>query len=97
MSPLATPDKLGAVPEMTLGPAALQLAAAETDGEYTQTLFEAGAPLSPFHYQLRKAWRVPYLEEKVHQEFRTHIYGWVSTSIVAGRAIVQLSVTSSTS
>ncbi|CAK9784087.1 hypothetical protein CC85DRAFT_58115 [Cutaneotrichosporon oleaginosum] len=73
-SPMSSPEKLGAVPEITLGPAAIERAVAE--GEYTQTLFEAGAPLSPFHYQLRKAWRVPYLEEKVHQEFRTHIYGW---------------------
>ena len=24
----------------------------------------------------REAWRVPYLEEKVHEQFRTHIYGW---------------------
>jgi betaine lipid synthase len=23
-------------------------------------------------------WRVPYLEEKIHEQFRTHIYGWVS-------------------
>lgn len=61
MSPLSTPDKLGAVPEMTLGPAALQIAVAENaaEGEYTQTLFEAGAPLSPFHYQLRKVRDTP--------------------------------------
>ena len=45
---------------------------------YEQTIYEAGAPLSPFHYQLRKAWRVPYLEEKIHEQFRTHIYGWAS-------------------
>lgn len=25
-----------------------------------------------------QAWRVPYLEEKIHEQFRTHIYGWVS-------------------
>lgn len=49
---MSSPEKLGAVPEITLGPAALERAVAE--GEYTQTLFEAGAPLSPFHYQLRK-------------------------------------------
>jgi betaine lipid synthase len=49
---MSSPEKLGAVPEITLGPAAIERAVAE--GEYTQTLFEAGAPLSPFHYQLRK-------------------------------------------
>ncbi|WVR08104.1 hypothetical protein IAU60_005150 [Kwoniella sp. DSM 27419] len=42
----------------------------------SQTLFDVGAPLSPFHYHLKKSWRVPYLEEKVHEQFRTHIYGW---------------------
>ncbi len=52
VSPMSSPEKLGAVPEITLGPAAIERAVAE--GEYTQTLFEAGAPLSPFHYQLRK-------------------------------------------
>ncbi|KAG8843241.1 hypothetical protein FRB96_004229 [Tulasnella sp. 330] len=41
-----------------------------------QTIYDVGAPLSPFHYQLRKAWRVPYLEEKIHEQFKTHIYGW---------------------
>jgi betaine lipid synthase len=23
-----------------------------------------------------QSWRVPYLEEKIHEQFRTHIYGW---------------------
>lgn len=79
------------MPELVLGPSAAQA---------TQTIFEVGAPLSPFHYHLRKvgilfiylffgsvgwrklmetqAWRIPYLEEKIHEQFRTHIYGWVS-------------------
>lgn len=82
-SPFQSPElKLTAIPELTIGPAAIERANASPEAEgYTQTLFEAGAPLSPFHYQLRKAWRVPYLEEKVHQQFRTHIYGWVSSRV----------------
>lgn len=85
-SPQYSPTKMGSIPDLTIGPAALERAKAmdvETgvggvgEGEImTQTLYEAGAPLSPFHYQLRKAWRVPYLEEQIHKEFRTHIYGW---------------------
>ncbi|WVQ79348.1 hypothetical protein IAT38_001445 [Cryptococcus sp. DSM 104549] len=55
------------MPELSLGPSAV---------EQTQTIHEVGAPLSPFHYHLRKSWRVPYLEEKIHEQFRTHIYGW---------------------
>ena len=27
-----------------------------------------------------QSWRVPYLEEQIHEQFRTHIYGWVSGS-----------------
>lgn len=33
------------MPELVLGPSAAQA---------TQTIFEVGAPLSPFHYHLRK-------------------------------------------
>jgi betaine lipid synthase len=39
---------MSVIPDLNLGPAA------ETKHGYSQTLFEAGAPLSPFHYQLRK-------------------------------------------
>ncbi|ORX37775.1 hypothetical protein BD324DRAFT_641879 [Kockovaella imperatae] len=69
MSPFATPlsEKNHFIPDLSLGPSA---------AEMEQTIFDVGAPFSPFHYQLRKAWRVPYLEEKIHEQFRTHIYGW---------------------
>ena len=78
----------------SLGPSVMEKRGGE-DG-MRQTLYDAGAPLSPFHYQLRKvspsrlwmmssltpqAWRVPYLEEKIHETFRTHIYGWVSVEV----------------
>ncbi|ORY34834.1 hypothetical protein BCR39DRAFT_476586 [Naematelia encephala] len=66
-------DKKMSIPDLVLGPSAYT----ETDdAPYQQTIRDVGAPLSPFHYQLRKAWRVPYLEEKIHESFRTHIYGW---------------------
>ncbi|WOO81404.1 uncharacterized protein LOC62_03G004932 [Vanrija pseudolonga] len=75
-TPLYSPD-LKTIPELTIGPSALERAqAALENGTHQQTIYEAGAPLSPFHYQLRKSWRLPYLEEKIHQQFRTHIYGW---------------------
>jgi len=41
-------DKTMSIPDLSLGPAMKV-----RDG-YSQTLFDAGAPLSPFHYQLRK-------------------------------------------
>lgn len=68
-SVFGSPSPMLEMPELVLGPSAAQA---------TQTIFEVGAPLSPFHYHLRKAWRIPYLEEKIHEQFRTHIYGWVS-------------------
>jgi hypothetical protein len=59
-SPFASPAlhhelKMSAIPELTIGPSALEKANAEgaADG-YEMTLHDAGAPLSPFHYQLRK-------------------------------------------
>ncbi|WVQ75099.1 hypothetical protein IAR50_004708 [Cryptococcus sp. DSM 104548] len=57
------------VPELKLGPSAAT--------RKEERIVDVGAPLSPFHYHLRKSWRVPYLEEKIHEQFRTHIYGWV--------------------
>ncbi|KIK86599.1 hypothetical protein PAXRUDRAFT_831896 [Paxillus rubicundulus Ve08.2h10] len=33
-------------------------------------------PLSSFHYQLGKPWRLPYYEQLVHKEFRTFIYSF---------------------
>lgn len=40
------------MPELVLGPSATQA---------TQTIFEVGAPLSPFHYHLRKVGSLFYL------------------------------------
>jgi betaine lipid synthase len=69
-------DKLLSVPaDFSIGPSALEKSEVSISG-WQQTIQDVGAPLSPFHYQLRKAWRVPYLEEKIHEQFRTHIYGW---------------------
>lgn len=71
-----------AIPDLKLGPSVLPHSPSGSDGGserpliWEETIQEVGAPLSPFHYQLRKAWRVPYLEEKIHETFRTHIYGW---------------------
>ncbi|EIW71585.1 hypothetical protein TREMEDRAFT_67852 [Tremella mesenterica DSM 1558] len=66
--------ELKSMPNFTLGPSAMGVE--QGPPEYAQTIQDAGAPLSPFHYQLRKSWRVPYLEGKIHEQFRTHIYGW---------------------
>ncbi|OCF62173.1 betaine lipid synthase [Kwoniella mangroviensis CBS 10435] len=78
--PLSSPDTFG-MPNLDLGPSVYNksdklMKGKEGEIEMQETLVDAGAPLSPFHYHLKKAWRVPYLEEKVHEQFRTHIYGW---------------------
>ncbi|KAF7798762.1 hypothetical protein EIP86_009987 [Pleurotus ostreatoroseus] len=54
------------MPELELGPAAL----AGRGGRESLAF-----PLSSFHYQNRH-WRLPFLEQKVHSEFRTWIYGF---------------------
>ncbi|KAI0322655.1 hypothetical protein OF83DRAFT_1161041 [Amylostereum chailletii] len=33
-------------------------------------------PLSPFHYQLKHIWRLPYVESPMHSQFRTFIYSF---------------------
>lgn len=51
IDPLESPSIFGrraSIPDFSLGPAM------QSKDGYSQTLFEAGAPLSPFHYQLRK-------------------------------------------
>ena len=46
MSPFATPmSEKGYIPDLALGPSATEM---------EQTIFDVGAPFSPFHYQLRK-------------------------------------------
>ena len=48
------PSKLNSIPDFfTLGPSAIEKLDARGDG-MRQTLYDVGAPLSPFHYQLRK-------------------------------------------
>lgn len=51
-------DKSMSIPDLSLGPAM-----EEKEG-YSQTLFDAGAPLSPFHYQLRKVRSSPSLQRR---------------------------------
>nr|XP_018260370.1 betaine lipid synthase [Kwoniella dejecticola CBS 10117]OBR82528.1 betaine lipid synthase [Kwoniella dejecticola CBS 10117] len=77
--PLSSPEAFNMMETLDLGPSAYKADIMRGNNDQIvmqQTLVDAGAPLSPFHYHLKKAWRVPYLEEKVHEQFRTHIYGW---------------------
>ncbi|OCF42021.1 betaine lipid synthase [Kwoniella heveanensis CBS 569] len=82
LSPFGTPPispEMFGMPALDLGPSVVKgvnVNSGDDETEMNQTLYDVGAPLSPFHYHLRKSWRVPYLEEKVHEQFRTHIYGW---------------------
>lgn len=42
----------------------------------TQTVIDISPPLSSFHYQVNKPWRLPYYEHPAHKEFRTFIYSF---------------------
>ncbi|GJE99974.1 related to Betaine lipid synthase [Phanerochaete sordida] len=54
------------MPELELGPAVLNSKASAD---------KLAFPLSSFHYQAR-FWRLPFLEQKEHSEFRSWIYGF---------------------
>lgn len=55
VSPEFRPEYVAPIPDLTIGPSALE------KGEYELTLHDAGAPLSPFHYHLRKVRVSPVL------------------------------------
>ncbi|EGN99748.1 hypothetical protein SERLA73DRAFT_121865 [Serpula lacrymans var. lacrymans S7.3] len=40
------------------------------------TVIDITPPLSSFHYQVGKPWRLPYYEQPVHKDFRTFIYSF---------------------
>ncbi|KAG1745018.1 uncharacterized protein EDB91DRAFT_1271475 [Suillus paluster] len=60
-----------AIPPLEIGEPALKTQASDADALITVT-----PPLSSFHYQLGKPWRLPYYEQAVHKEFRTFIYSF---------------------
>ncbi|KAG6868937.1 hypothetical protein C0993_007711 [Termitomyces sp. T159_Od127] len=39
-------------------------------------VIDVAPPLSTFHYQVSKIWRLPYYEQPFHKEFRTYIYSF---------------------
>ena len=64
-SPVSSCAAAAEMPELELGPAAL---AGGGGGALA-------LPLSSFHYQTR-FWRLPFLEQRAHGEFRSWIYGF---------------------
>ncbi|KAG6334616.1 hypothetical protein ID866_4477 [Astraeus odoratus] len=59
------------IPPLEIGKPALDQPAVRADAVISIT-----PPLSSFHYQLGKPWRLPYYEQPVHKEFRTFIYSF---------------------
>ncbi|KAI0338707.1 hypothetical protein BDW22DRAFT_1415383 [Trametopsis cervina] len=77
-----SPSTAAEMPELSLGPPIIPPSTALITTEKTERgEVERGQrggyafPLSSFHYQ-RRHWRVPFLEQKAHGEFRTWIYGF---------------------
>ncbi|KAG5716752.1 hypothetical protein E4T56_gene16200 [Termitomyces sp. T112] len=42
----------------------------------TYVIIDITPPLSSFHYQVNKPWRLPYYEQPIHKEFRTYVYSF---------------------
>ncbi|KAH7886768.1 hypothetical protein F5I97DRAFT_1927075 [Phlebopus sp. FC_14] len=59
------------IPPLEIGKPAFEHEAPKSD-----TVINVSPPLSSFHYQLGKPWRLPYYEQPVHKEFRTFIYSF---------------------
>ncbi|KAH7928898.1 hypothetical protein BV22DRAFT_1003840 [Leucogyrophana mollusca] len=59
------------IPPLEIGEAAIEL---QLEG--AATVVNITPPLSSFHYQVGKPWRLPYYEQPVHKEFRTFIYSF---------------------
>ncbi|KIM63223.1 hypothetical protein SCLCIDRAFT_1214338 [Scleroderma citrinum Foug A] len=59
------------IPPLEIGKPALEQPPIRSDAVISIT-----PPLSSFHYQLGKPWRLPYYEQPVHKEFRTFIYSF---------------------
>ncbi|KAF9220624.1 hypothetical protein BS17DRAFT_759265 [Gyrodon lividus] len=59
------------IPSLEIGKPALEPEVSEADA-----VINVKPPLSSFHYQVGKPWRLPYYEQLVHKEFRTFIYSF---------------------
>ncbi|KAG6864791.1 hypothetical protein C0991_007121 [Blastosporella zonata] len=61
------------VPHLEIGEPALDIKASP---DRAAVVVDITSPLSSFHYQVNKPWRLPYYEQPVHKEFRTYIYSF---------------------
>ncbi|KAG6917420.1 hypothetical protein DXG01_002505 [Tephrocybe rancida] len=61
------------VPPLEIGEPALGV---QTTTDRAAVVVDITPPLSSFHYQVNKPWRLPYYEQPVHKEFRTYIYSF---------------------
>ncbi|KAJ7700829.1 hypothetical protein B0H17DRAFT_1046760 [Mycena rosella] len=48
-------------------------------------------PLTPFHYHIAKAWRLPYLDGPLHDKFRTFVHAFTWEDSMADMRHLQLS------
>ncbi|KAG6816964.1 hypothetical protein H0H87_001278 [Tephrocybe sp. NHM501043] len=80
-SPLLQQAKVAdSVPPLEIGEPALTVNAPV---DRATVVVDITPPLSSFHYQVNKPWRLPYYEQPVHKEFRTYIYSftWVNDPV----------------
>lgn len=63
-----------AVPPLEIGEPVIPLDKEQSSNH--DMVIDVTPPLSSFHYQLKKPWRLPYYDHPVHKEFRTFIYSF---------------------
>ncbi|KAJ3797189.1 hypothetical protein GGU11DRAFT_684206 [Lentinula aff. detonsa] len=64
------------VSTLNMSPLELGSSIIEQQAESNAVIVNITPPLSSFHYQVNKPWRLPYYEHPVHKEFRTFVYSF---------------------
>ncbi|KAE9411149.1 S-adenosyl-L-methionine-dependent methyltransferase [Gymnopus androsaceus JB14] len=62
--------------ELSMPPLELGSPVIDQREEKQDVVINITPPLSSFHYQVNKPWRLPYYQHPVHKEFRTFIYSF---------------------
>ncbi|TFK44649.1 hypothetical protein BDQ12DRAFT_593303 [Crucibulum laeve] len=88
--PTTGTKNLEVVPTLEIGEPIIQLSSL-TALEKAANVINITPPLSAFHYQIEKPWRLPYYEQQVHKEFRTFIYSFTWEDPFVDMEYLQLS------
>ncbi|KAJ3925991.1 MAG: hypothetical protein NXY57DRAFT_1030425 [Lentinula lateritia] len=75
-SPASSMNVTKEIDSTSVPPLELGFPITEQQSESNAVIVNITPPLSSFHYQVNKPWRLPYYEHPVHKEFRTFVYSF---------------------